>query len=106
MSAISKSPASKEEPPIFVESLYFGLIPRYSASIRFGDQAQFPAQKSASTSSKRNPASSRAPLAAWAWSCSAVLPGVRPRSDSATPTIAAQGDEATSLGIIYSRLYL
>src|SRR6266496_2520250 len=56
MSAISKSPASmaatacpmcasKEEPPIFVVSVYFGLIPRYSASIRFGDQAQFRRRK-------------------------------------------------------------
>src|ERR1051326_1462108 len=64
-------------------------MPRYSASNILGDHDQLPAVNTASTSLFSNPASAKAALAACACNCSAVLPGVKPRSDSATPTMAA-----------------
>src|SRR5690242_18483453 len=80
-------------------------MPRYSASIIFGDQLQFPAQKRASTSPKPSPASSRAALAACACNWRTGFLGVMPRSDSATPTMAALEDKLISISLVHACLF-
>ena len=81
---------TKEEPPTAVPSVYFGLMPRYSATWRLGDQPG-PAVKTPSTSDISMPASARALRAASAWSWRVDLWGTMPiSSDSSTPTMATR----------------
>src|SRR5213083_45845 len=80
---------TKEEPPTEVLSVYFGWMPRYSASCRVGDQPADPALKMPSTSESAMPASSREFRAASACSWRVDLWGTMPiSSDSSAPTMA------------------
>src|SRR5215831_10101358 len=74
---------------MLVLSVYRGVIPRYSPTAIEAANASPPADSTASTSANVRPASASASLAASAWSCMAVLGATSPRSDSATPAIAA-----------------
>src|SRR3989304_5263864 len=85
---------TKEEPPTAVPSVYFGWMPRYSATWRLGDQPG-PAGNPPSTSDMSMPASARALRAASAWSARGDLWGPRPgaaapRGESAGRTSRGQ----------------
>src|SRR5262249_42978509 len=79
-----------DEPPTMVEPRNGGLMPRYSASARTDRRLWVVAENKPSTSLRLSPQSSSARLAPCAIRSMMDIPSATsPRSDSATPTIAA-----------------
>src|SRR5262245_20737546 len=81
---------SKDDPPTIVDPSKRGSMPRYSASAKTDSRLCAVAQKRPSTSLRLSPQSSSARVVPCAIRSITDMPSATwPRSDSATPTIAA-----------------